>query len=131
MILFYAAQTNPIVEMLEQQLAGYKVARCRTFNTMEKRLRKPRHGLEIALVVVENAQEISGMAEIQGLVRDLRLVLVLPERNPLMVSQAHKLAPRFIAYADLGPEHIVAVLKKMTEPMRRQQAGSAMVAADF
>lgn len=131
MILFYAAQTNRVVEMLEQQLAGYKVARCRTFNTMEKRLRKPRHGLEIALVVVENIQEIDSMAEIQGLVRDLRLVLVLPERHPHMVSQAHKLAPRFIAYADLGPEQIVAVLKKMTEPMRRQQAVSATVGTDF
>lgn len=131
MILFYAAQTNRVVEMLEQQLARYKVARCRTFDTMKKRLRKPRHGLEIALVVVENIQEIASMEEIQGLVRDLRLVLVLPERNPHMVSQAHKLTPRFIAYADLGPEQIVAVLNKMAEPMRRQQVVSSMVMADF
>lgn len=131
MILFYAAQTNRIVETIEQQLAGYKVARCRTFKTMKKRLRKPRHGLEIALVVVENVQEIASMAEIQGLVRDLRLVLVLPERHPHLVSQAHKLAPRFIAYADLGAEQLVAVLNKMTEPMRRQQIVSAMTAADF
>jgi hypothetical protein len=130
-ILFYAAQTNPIVEMLEKQLAGYKVARCRTFDTMKKRLRKPRHGLEIALVVVENIQEIASMAEIQGLVRDLRLVLVLPERNPHMVSQAHKLAPRFIAYADLGPEQIVAVLKKMTGPRRRRHVVSAAAVADY
>lgn len=131
MILFYAAQTNRIVETIEQQLAGYKVARCRTFKTMEKRLRKPRHGLEIALVVVENIQDIASIEEIQGIMRDLRLLLVLPERHPHMVSQAHRLAPRFIAYADLGPEQIVAVLKKMAEPMRCQQVGSAMAAADF
>jgi hypothetical protein len=130
-ILFYAAQTNRAVEMLEQQLAGYKLTRCRTFHTMKKRLRKPRHGLEIALVVVENVQEIDYVLEIQWLVRDLKLILMLPERNPQMVSQAHKLAPRFIAYADLGPGQIVAVLKKMTEPMRRHQGVSVMAVADF
>ena len=52
--------------------------------------------------------------------RDLRLVLVLPGRDPKMVVMAHKLAPRFIAYADNGYEQIGAVLEKMIDASRKK-----------
>ena len=115
MILFYAAQSNRVVEALLKELAGCKVVRCRSFGTMEKRLRKPRNGLEIVLVVVEEIEEIARIGDIQGLIRDLRLVVVLPERDSQMVSSAHKLTPRFIGYADDGFDQIGAVLRKMMD----------------
>ena len=130
MILFYAAQNNPVIETVERQLAEYRVARCRSFNTVEKRLRKPRHGLEIVLVVVNRFEELDHVQEIQALMRDLRLVLVLPDRDPGMVSHAHKLAPRFIAYADHGFEQIGAVMKKMVQSSKRQLTMPAMALAD-
>jgi len=113
-ILFFAAQNNRVVEALEHQLSDFKVARCRSFNTLEKRLRKPRHGLAIALMVVDDFSELTRIEEIQSLMRDLRLLLVLPSRDARMVSHAHRLAPRFIAYADHGCDQIGAVIKKMT-----------------
>ena len=129
MILFYAVQNNRVVERLEQQLAEYSVVRCRSFSTMEKRLRKPRHGLEIALVVVDDLEEITRIEELQGLLRDLRLVLVLPDRGSKMVSHAHKLTPRFIAYADHGCDQIGAVVKKMMDAAQHQSAGSVATLA--
>ena len=130
MILFYAAQDNLIVKTLERQMAGYKVARCRAFSTMERRLRKPNHGLEIVLMVVEDSKEMGGIEEIQGLLRDLRLVLVLPGRDTELVSQAHKLAPRFIAYADHDTEQVGAVMKKMTRDCRGKSAMPALALAE-
>jgi hypothetical protein len=129
-ILFYAAQNNQVVDTLERQLAEYKVARCRAFSTLERRLRKPNHGLEIVLAVVNDLKEMGAIEEIQGLMHDLRLILVLPERDAKMVSQAHKLAPRFIAYADHGTEQVGAVMTKMTRGYRDKSAMSALALAD-
>lgn len=129
MILFYAAQHNQVVETLERQLADYRVTRCRSFTTVQKRLRKPRHGLEIVLVVVSRLDDFDHIQGIQTLTRDLRLVLVLPSRDPGMVSHAHKLAPRFIAYADHGIEQIGEVMKKMVQSSRRKLAMPAMALA--
>jgi hypothetical protein len=129
-ILFYAAQDNLIVKTLERQLAGYKVARCRAFSTMESRLRKPNHGLEIVLMVVDDLKEMGGIEEIEGLMRDLRLVLVLPDRDVQLVSQAHKLAPRFIAYADQDTEQVGAVMKRMTRDCRSKSAMPALALAE-
>jgi len=129
-ILFYAAQDNQVVETMERQLAEYRVARCRSFSTVQKRLRKPRHGLEIVLVVVNRLEELDHIQEIQALMRDLRLVLVLPGRDSKMVSQAHRLAPRFIAYADHGFDQVGAVMNKMIQGSRSKLTQPAMVSAD-
>ena len=130
MILFYAAQNNQIVETVERQLAGYRVARCRSFSTVEKRLKRPLHGLEIVLVVVNRFEELDHIQEIQALMRDLRLVLVLPDRDSRMVSHAHKLTPRFIAYADHGLEQIGAVMKKMVQGSRSKLTQPVMALAE-
>ncbi len=98
---------------------------------MENRLRKPRHGLEIVLVVVDRIEELDQIQDIQALMRDLRLVLVLPDRDSQMVSYAHRLAPRFIAYDDHGLEQVGAVIKKMVQSNRRQLTPAAMALADL
>lgn len=113
MILFYAQQNNRVVETLKKQLVGQSIERFRTVSALTRRLRKPCHGLRIALMVIRDRDEMIRIAEIQNLIRDLRLVLVLPGRDDEMVSMAHRLGPRFIAYADNGFEQAIAVVRKM------------------
>lgn len=113
MILFYAAENNHVVETLERQLAPYKVARCISFSTAEKRLRKPGHGMQIALMIVRNSEEMDRINAMRNLVRDVKLILVLPAHDSDMVARAHKLGPRFIAYADNGYDQVGIVLEKM------------------
>ena len=121
MILFYATENNHVVETLERQLADFKVVRCRSIDTMGKRLRTPRHGLEVALLVVSaRDDEMAQLSTIRNLFRDLRLVMVLPRRDDEVVAWAHKLGPRFIAYADNGYDQVGAVLEKLMQANRRQ-----------
>ena len=122
MILFYAADQNRVVETLEQQTADFKVVRCRTFETLTRRLRKPRHGLEVALVVVSGRDEMSQISSIRNLLRDMRLIVVLPCRDEETIAWAHTFGPRFIAYADNGCDQVGAVLEKLMQATRRQPA---------
>lgn len=115
MILFYAHQNNRVVETLQKLLAGQKIERFRSVASIAKRLSRPCHGLKIALLVIREVNEIIRFAEIHNLIRDLRLVIVLPGHDSEMVSMAHQLVPRFIAYTDNGFEQAVAVIRKMAE----------------
>ena len=121
MILFYAHHKDRVVETLEEMLANYKFESFRSVSLIAKRLCKPCHGLIIALLIVHDSEELIQIAEIQNLIRDLRLVLVLPGRDPEMICLAHKLGPRFIAYADNGFEQAAAVVRKMANQLLRAE----------
>ena len=128
MMLFFAAEKNRVVELVEQLLDRHrsrpKVTYFRTLGALERRLRQPRHNIEIVLISISGAIEMAKLTEMRQLLMDLRLLLVLPKRNEDTVAWAHKLGPRFIAYADNGVEQIGAVLSKMLEkaPIKFQPA---------
>ena len=113
MILFYAAANDRVVQTLEQQLEPYKVTRCVSFSSVERCLRKPGHGLQVALMIVGDNAEMARLHTLDSLVRDVKLILVLPSHDSAMVASAHKLGPRFIAYMDNGYDQVGAVLEKM------------------
>ena len=115
MILFYAAEENQVVQTLEAQLTPYSVVRCRSVENMASRLRRPGHGLNVALVVISAESEMAAINELGALLRDLRLIIVLPKRDDAIVAWAHRMGPRFIAYADNGYAHVGAVLSKMLD----------------
>ena len=122
MILFYAAANDHVVQILEQQLAPYKATRCVSFGCVERCLRKPGHGLQVALMIVGNNEEMARIHTLDNLVRDVKLILVLPSHDSAMVASAHKLGPRFIAYMDNGYDQVGVVLEKMLHagaPTRR------------
>ncbi|MDA8139297.1 MAG: hypothetical protein M0036_11655 [Desulfobacteraceae bacterium] len=117
MILFYAAENNPVVEALEQIVAGEiptrPLIRCRSLNVLEQRLRRPRNDIDVILISVNDAIEMRQLNAMRALLIDLRLVMVLPWRDEDIIAWAHKLGPRFIAFADNGYEQVGPVLRKM------------------
>ena len=66
-------------------------------------------------LVSELAEQVSARygTKMRALLIDQRIVMVLPRREPDMVAWAHKLGPRFIAYADNGENQVAGVLAKM------------------
>jgi hypothetical protein len=122
MMLFYAAERNSAVNVLEnivsEKLPVHKVMHCTTMDTLERRLRQPRQDLEIILISVKDAIEMAHLTELRPLLLDLRLLLVLPKRDNDIIAWAHKLGPRFIAYADNGVTQVAAVLDKMLMAQR-------------
>jgi hypothetical protein len=129
MMLFYAAENSRVVESLKVLLVGFRVKQCRSIHALATCLRKPCHGLEIGLLVIGTSDELVQIGELHNLTRDLRVVLVLPGRDPKLVAMAHKLAPRFIAYADNGFDQIGAVLDKMVGAPRQKRIGQVLPTA--
>jgi hypothetical protein len=125
MMLFYAAEKNLAVENLEkilaEQLPAQQVTYCTTMDAFEKRLRRPRREVSLVLISVCDAIEMIRLNQLRPLLLDMRLLLILPTREAATVAWAHKLGPRFIAYADSRVEQVAAVLDKMLKAQQRRQ----------
>lgn len=119
MLLLYAKAKNVVSQELKQILNGRSSDAClETYSNLDdvfQRLRQPRLNLKIGVLSIGSEAELDRLITIRELLSDMRLVIVLADKDPQTVSKAHALAPRFITFSDAGIDPLVSVVKKMME----------------
>jgi DNA-binding NarL/FixJ family response regulator len=117
MLLLYAKARNGVSQELKQILNGRSSDVClETYSNLDdlfQRLRQPRLNLKIGVLSIGSEAELDRLLTIRELLSDMRLVLVLSDKDPQTVSKAHALAPRFITFTDAGIDPLVSVVEKM------------------
>jgi hypothetical protein len=88
---------------------------CHSLNDFSIRLRRFWENYEIAVLVAANKEELETLISLQGLLGNLRIILILPDNNKASVLNGHKLRPRFLTYMDSNLMDLAAVLEKMLE----------------
>ena len=117
MLLLYAKAQNGIFQQL-QKLIDHRVsgACLENYSNPEElflRLRKPRLNIKIAVFAIGSSAELDRLLNLKELLADMRLVLVLRDKDPRTLAKAHALAPRFITFSDAGIDPLVSVVEKM------------------
>jgi hypothetical protein len=126
-VIFYtnteSLSANRLTRVLEIHVSRKDLETCRTLKSFAERLRKPLPEPVVFVMQVSSHEELAGILLLRDLLLDRRLVLVLPDSEPDMVSQAHSLRPRFITYGDSDYLDISAVLSKWTMDTTNGRAG--------
>jgi len=86
---------------------------CRTITSLSRRLRRFESRPEVVVLLAADKKDLSELLAIRSLFRDLRIILLLPDREPETISKGHTLMPRFLAYCDSNFRDVTAVLNKM------------------
>ena len=119
MLLLYSKAKNGVSSELKQILNGVMRHGClEAYSNLDdvfQRLRQPRLNLKIGVLTIGSEAEMDRLLTIRELLSDMRLVIVLSNRDPQAVSKAHVLAPRFITFADAGIAPLASVVAKMME----------------
>ena len=118
MVLFYSTDKTPCTERLWQTVAattapGAGTKRYRTLRGFTQALRRPGSRAAVAVLAVASRRELDRLVAVRELLWDLRIILVLPDDNPVSAAQGHLLRPRFAAYRDGSPKEIAAVLGRL------------------
>lgn len=67
----------------------------------------------IVILIAEKRDDLSELVPILDLFRKLRIILLLPDREPETIQIGYRLEPRFMSFLDRGHAEIKAVLQKM------------------
>lgn len=105
---------KPLVQ--KKQLENYS-----SIQELTKRLQQPRKEEAVGIFLPENTEDLSNLLSINHLVRDVRIILVLPDRNEKTISIGHSLRPRFLTYADGNFNDVAAVMSKMIGNYRDEE----------
>jgi len=118
-VLLYANQECEAGKRLKKvidTLVSYNQMKiCQTIEELTKKLRQPFAGQMLGVLLAADQDELEGLLSIRELLRDIRFILILPDKRKTTVSNGFRLIPRFVSYADEDFTVVAAVLCKMIE----------------
>ncbi len=126
-VLIYAAPFNTAGQRLLKGIGALTcVQQCEylvSIATLAHRLRQPFGQMAIGILVPSDQRELGDLVSMRHLMRDMRIVLVLPNGHADMLSDGHVLRPRFVSYSDGDLSDVAAVVHKMiatteTDPLQ-------------
>ena len=116
-LLFYAPVTDGVGERLqgvvkvlvpEENLEIH-----RTIDSLSRRLRRPTYDVAVAVFLAPTKEDLLEILSIKDLIWNLRIILILPDREEDTIAQGHTLRPRFLTYADGNFADVAVVLRTM------------------
>ncbi len=85
----------------------------RTLDDFRERLRMPVEPDSIAVLLASDREELQKMQLLRGLLTEIYVVLVIPDRKKSTIELAHLLLPRFLSRKDGDFSDLKIVLNRM------------------
>ena len=67
----------------------------------------------ILVIIAKDGEDLLNIQEMKGLFRDIRIIVILPDRKRETVKLGHELQPRFLTFIDADVSEVSRVLGKM------------------
>ena len=116
-VLLYSTSKKGPGERLQSVIKAFvpkrEIELLGTIQSLSRRLREPKDDKDIGILVAASRDELRELVSVSDLLEDLRIVLVLPDREEETIAKGHTLKPRFLSYADSNFIDVAAVLSKM------------------
>lgn len=130
-LLFYSVPGDEfgekIREKFETELPSEKLEIFRSIEGLSVRLQNPTGKPDVAILHASSREELLELVCLSELLRDIRIVLILPDRDPMTVARGHKLRPRFISDRENDCGEIMTILKRLLiQPLQRGNAADSM-----
>ena len=101
--------------LLEKSYSGVDIEVERTIDGLSARLHQPKDDAFVAVLMAKSRKELLYFLSILNLFRDIRIILVVPDRNRETIALAHQLRPNFLCYKNSDFTEVIAVLDKMLQ----------------
>lgn len=125
-VLLYAPISESIREKAQNEIEKLVPAKeIETYQTKEdlsSRLCGPRKDSTVAVLIATNKKRFLEIFSLRELLGDLRIILLLPDREEDTIHKGHSLRPRFLGYAESDLGMVAPVLKKMCKSAQRNNS---------
>jgi hypothetical protein len=116
-LLLYSSGDDPNQKRLEASvrkvIPGGRIEILVGLDGLQKRLRTPLEPDSIAVLSAANREELRQLKQIRGLLPEIYIILVVPDRRKRTIELAHLLLPRFLSQKSDDFADLSRVLDKM------------------
>lgn len=129
-VLFHIAGSKKMQRLFEEQVVSViprnRRIVCDSIRELSDAIRRSAVGQCLCVLLTGDRSDLLDLFSIQDLLRESRLILILPDNSETSAEMGHRLYPRFSDSVDSGFANTAAVLSKMagvdasTEPVSVQ-----------
>ncbi|MCE5336791.1 MAG: hypothetical protein LLG06_19610 [Desulfobacteraceae bacterium] len=116
-VLLFKSQPGEAAErlhgMLREIVSNARMETETSLDGLMDRLRRQGHRIAVAVLFIATKNDLLGLLQQSNPLRDIRTILILPDRDIKTAIAGHVLYPRFISYTDGDFGDVTAVLAKM------------------
>jgi len=116
-LLFYSSGDDQNEKRLEaavhKVIPESKIELFKRLDDFRERLRMPTEPDSIAVLSASNREELQRMQLLRGLLTEIYVILVIPDRKKSTIELAHLLLPRFLSQKESDYTDLKIVLNKM------------------
>jgi len=105
-----SAQLQTLVETI---VLRENIIIARRMDQVAKILNQPLNGVVAAIIVAGDEQELHDLSIFRDKLQRIPFILILPGQEKEMVTKAHSLRPRYLAYADGDLSDVRYVFRKI------------------
>jgi hypothetical protein len=78
-----------------------------------KRIYQIPRKIDVAVLFAQNHDQLFELISLKDFLNDVRIILILPDREHLTVKRGHTLFPKYTSYIDSNATDVASVLNKM------------------
>jgi hypothetical protein len=116
-IFLYSPAGDPsgdrLGELIKTSLPEFGMEVCRTIHDLSQSLKQPAEDMGVAVLLVSDQKDLKNIISLRHFFQNIRIILLLPNKDPETVAMAHQLRPRFLTDRNGDLSEVTAVLKKM------------------
>jgi hypothetical protein len=102
-------------EMITELVPEENVETYGTISDLSSRLHMPQRECNIAVLLAADKKDLERILAIRSLLDNIRIILVLPDREPDSIKTGHSLHPRYLSFKDSPIDDVKSVLARMLE----------------
>lgn len=118
-LLIYAAPFDPagrkVLKSIGSKNHGFETHWLYTIKDLEKHLKQPSPLQKILLLIPQKQDDLDHLIAMGHLMRDSKVVLMLPGDDRPINAKAHQLRPRFVGYSHGDPSDFTTVICKLMQ----------------
>jgi len=114
--------TKRLVAAVHKVIPKGRIEFFKSLDDFSKRLRRPAEPDSVAVLSASSRKELSQMRTLRGLLPEIYVVLVIPDRKKSTIELAHHLLPRFLSQEDSDFAGLKMVLNRMYLNSQRSDA---------
>ncbi len=102
-----------VENIIHTQVPRIQVKTCNSINLFSELFRQPLNNISVAILLITSKDELVQFNLIKTFLDNIRVILILPDRQKNTLALGHKLKTSFISYVDNDLQGVVSVLEQI------------------